>query len=75
MLGFHCLKAWSSNQQVVALSSGEAEFYGMVKGSSNALGIAGTLSDLGVDIAISIHTDSSAAKASRADADLAKSGT
>ena len=62
MLGLHCLKSWSSNQQVIALSSGEAEFYGMVKGSSNALGIAGTLDDMGVKVSISVYTDSSAAK-------------
>ena len=62
MFGLHCLKSWSSNQQVIALSSGEAEFYGMVKGSGNALGIAGTLSDLGVEVGISLYTDSSAAK-------------
>ena len=62
MLGLHCLKTWSSNQPVVALSSGEAEFYGMVKGSSNALGIKGTLDDMGVGVSISVYTDSSAAK-------------
>ena len=62
MLGLHCLKTWSSSQPVVALSSGEAEFYGMVKGSSNALGIKGTLDDMGVEVSIDVHTDSSAAK-------------
>ena len=37
-LGEHCIKAWSSNQSVIALSSGEAEFYGIVKGSKQRPG-------------------------------------
>ena len=61
-LGDHCIKAWSSNQAVIALSSGEAEYYGIVKGASNALGISGILKDLGVSIQVGVSTDSSAAK-------------
>ena len=60
--GEHCLKTWSSNQAVIALSSGEAEFYGIVKGASNALGITSMLSDLGVSQSVAVSTDSSAAK-------------
>ena len=33
-----CLKAWSTTQGVVALSSGEAEYYAPVKGASEDLG-------------------------------------
>ena len=33
MHGCHGIKAWSSAQQVIALSSGEAEYYGIVEGS------------------------------------------
>ena len=62
MLGSHCIKTWSVNQQVIAMSSGEAEYYGMVKGASNALGIVGMLKDIGLNLAIDLHTDSSAAK-------------
>ena len=47
---------------MIALSSGEAEFYGIVKGASNALGISGVLSDLGVNLHVVVSTDSSAAK-------------
>ena len=61
-LGDHCIKAWSSNQAVIALSSGEAEFYGIVKGATNALGIVGIMKDFGVEMSVSISTDSSAAK-------------
>merc|ERR1712023_494354 len=49
-LGEHCVKTWSSNQAVIALSSGEAEFYGIVKGASNALGITGILKDVGIEL-------------------------
>ena len=62
MLGTHCIKTWSTNQQVVATSSGEAEYYGMVKGASNGLGIQGMLLDAGVILGITLCTDSSAAK-------------
>ena len=62
MLGEHCIKAWSSNQPVIALSSGEAEYYGIVKGASNALGICGILKDFAIDLTTSVSTDSSAAK-------------
>ena len=62
MFGRHCLKSWSVNQQVIAMSSGEAEYYGMVKGATNALGISSMFKDMGVDVSISLCTDSSAAK-------------
>ena len=62
MLGAHCIKSWSVNQQVIAMSSGEAEYYGMVKGASNGLGIVAMLADLGVNLTINLNTDSSAAK-------------
>ena len=62
MFGSHCIKSWASTQQVIATSSGEAEYYGMVKGASNGFGISGMLRDSGVDIGVTIRTDSSAAK-------------
>ena len=31
MFGSHLIKSWSSTQNVIALSSGEAEYYGLVK--------------------------------------------
>ena len=62
MWGNHAIKTWSSNQQVIALSSGEAEYYGMVKGATIAKGIQSMLEDLGISAHIVIHTDASAAK-------------
>ena len=47
-LGSHTLKTWSSTQAVIALSSGESEYYGIVKGASVLLGALSLFRDLGV---------------------------
>ena len=60
-LGRHMVKSWSSTQSVIALSSGEAEYYGMVKGASVSMGIRSILSDIGLKSKIRVMTDSSAA--------------
>ena len=62
MHGSHLLKTRASTQTVVALSSGEAEYYGVVKGMCEALGIKGIAKDMGLDFSITLSTDSSAAK-------------
>ena len=62
MLGGHCLKTWSTTQAVVATSSGEAEFYAVVKGASMLLGMRALAGDLGLRFTSGdIKTDSSAA--------------
>ena len=61
MWGKHLIKSWSSTQTVVALSSGEAEYYGMVKGASVALGLQAGLSDFDVHCSIVLKSDASAA--------------
>ena len=53
---------WSSNQAVIALSSGEAEYYAALKGASSALGFQSMLKDLGMQGSITLYTDSSAAR-------------
>ena len=60
--GEHMLKFWSSTQKVIALSSGEAEYYGIVRGAAEGIGTRSILSDLGVDVGIRIKEDSTAAK-------------
>ena len=37
--GKHVINTWSHTQAVIALSSGEVEYYGMLKGASYGLGI------------------------------------
>ena len=56
------VRAWSGNQAVIALSSGEAEYYAALKGASAALGFQSTLRDLGLHASIILYTDSSAAR-------------
>ena len=60
--GGHLLKTWATTQTVVALSSGEAEYYGVAKGLCEALGIKGIARDMGLDLTIELLTDSSAAR-------------
>ena len=61
MLGRHVLKTWSSTQPTVSLSSGEAEYYGVVRAAGLALGQQSLLRDLGHDLPVRVWTDSSAA--------------
>ena len=61
LLGSHPIKTWSSTQSSVALSSGEAEFNGVVRGAGVGLGYQSLLRDLGIHVALRVWTDSSAA--------------
>ena len=61
MLGRHTIKHWSSTQPSVTLSSGEAEFYGVVRGAGQGLGYQALLQDLGLELPLRVWTDSSAA--------------
>jgi hypothetical protein len=62
MRGTHLIKHWSNNQSVIALSSGEAELYGIVTGATHCIGLQSIAADLAVEVEKSLHTDSSAAK-------------
>ena len=61
-LGRHTIRTWSLTQAVIALSSGEAEYYGVVKGASFSLGTQSLLRDMGIHAEVHMYTDSSAAK-------------
>ena len=60
MLGKHLIKSWSSTQTSISLSSGEAEFYGVVKASGISLGYQALLRDIGLPLPIRVWTDSTA---------------
>ena len=65
MLGGHCIKTWSASQGPYALSSAEAELYGMVEGVTRAKGLRTLAWELGIrnlTNVIKLGTDSSAAK-------------
>ncbi len=61
MLGQHTMKHWSSTQTSTALSSGEAEFAGVIRGAGQGLGYQSLLKDLGITAPLRVWTDSSAA--------------
>ena len=61
LVGSHVIKTWSATQASLALSSGEAEFYGVVRATGTGLGHRALMNDIGVDIPIRVWTDSSAA--------------
>ena len=48
MLGSYCIKTYSQTQETIALSSGESEFYGIVKAATMGLGMKGLLEDIGI---------------------------
>ena len=59
--GSHCLKMWSSTQATRALSSSESQLYAQTKGAAQRLGMMSLMSDFGVGVSATIHTDASAA--------------
>ena len=62
MFGGHCIKTYSQTQETIALSSGESEFYGIVKVATMGLRMKGLMEDLGIEVGVQVNTDSSAAK-------------
>ena len=62
MLCKQLIKSWSSTQASVSLSSGEAEFYGVVKAGCVTLGYQSLLKDVGVELPVRVWTDSTATR-------------
>ena len=61
-LSGHLIKHWSSTQKVISLSSGESEFYALVKGACAGIGLKALAADIGVDLEVDIAVDASAGK-------------
>ena len=61
MAGRHAVKHWARTQALIALSSGEAELYGIVKASAELLGMGSIYRDLGESKNSSVIGDASAA--------------
>ena len=55
------IKSWSSTQQVMALSSGEAELYGALKGATQTKGLISMMADFGEKVVATVCSDASAA--------------
>ena len=65
MVGKHLVKTWSASQGAYALSSAEAELYGMVEAVTRAKGLVTLSREMGfreLSGVIHLGTDSSAAK-------------
>lgn len=62
MAGQHCLKTSSTLQTTIALSSGESEYYSIVKCAAMVIGAQAMFKEWGIDLSCKILTDSSAAK-------------
>ena len=60
-IGTHTIKTWSSTQQVIALSSGEAELYALVRGASQTKGLISVMGDFGFNLEAIVFSDASAA--------------
>ena len=60
--GKHLLRHMSCLQTLVALSSGEAEYYALIRGACTSLGIQSHYQDWMIDVPIQIYSDSSAAR-------------
>ena len=55
------IKSWSSTQQIVALSSGEAELCALTKGASQTKGITSMVMDVDLNLDGKVSTDAFAA--------------
>ena len=62
LFGGHALKHASNVQSTIALSTGESEYYALVKGGSTALGMQSLLADLGLELPVVVESDSNSAK-------------
>ena len=61
-MGNHLLKAYSKTQAVIAKSSGESELYGVIRVSTEALGVSTLLEDFGMPgVKVRVGMDASAA--------------
>ena len=63
VFGGVAVKHWSRTQKSRALSVGEAEYYAIVTGCAEGLGLQSLLQDLGWKTKVKMRTDSSTAKA------------
>ena len=54
----HLIKAWSTTQTTIALSSAEAELSGIVKGAAQAIGLRSVAADLGQTYELELKTES-----------------
>jgi hypothetical protein len=62
-LGMHTLKSTSNLQTAIGLNVAESEYYALVHGAANGLGLQAFLKDLGLNMSLELYSDSSSARA------------
>ena len=62
MIGGGAVKHWSRTQKTRAMSSGEAEYYAVVSGCAEGLGVQSLMADMGEIMGVRICTDSNAGR-------------
>ena len=62
MIGSHTICHWSRTQQVVSLSSAEAELHALCKAASEGLGCKNMCGEMGIAMGLQLLTDASAAR-------------
>ena len=62
MYGMHELSHWSRTQQVVSLSSTEAELHALCKAASEGIAAKSTCREMGIVVKLKLLTDASAAR-------------
>ena len=61
-MGTHTSTGWSKTQALIALSSGESELYGVIRATTESLGISTLLEDFGMKgVKARVGVDASAA--------------
>ena len=60
-IGGCLVKQWAKTQTAISLSSSEAELHGIAQGMAQAFGIKSFMRNLGWDLPIVVHSDSTAA--------------
>ena len=60
--GLHLLRH-SSTENVIGLSGAESEYYALTKGGCSGLGLQSLFADWNLKLQLSLHTESSSAKA------------
>ena len=56
------IKTWSKTHAVIAKSSAESELFGVVRGSTEGLGMITLCADIGLKAEVRVHVDATAAK-------------
>ena len=72
MINGTVVKHWSRTQATRALSTAEAEYYAVVMGAAEGLGMQSMMADLGLSAQVRVWTDSNAAKATASRRGLGK---